>query len=278
VENGKPKYAAPAAACAADVLIALARSATPLSGSDLADGTGNTKSLVYRVLGELVARGFVIKQPTGTHSLGPAVVELGGAFATSVPLTSSIRRALRRLSDTFGETTNLGTLRGDQVLYLMREEGERSILAISYVGKLLPANAVGLGKALLAEMTDEDVRAMLLANRRGRPPLDALTPKTITSLDELLQDLDVARSRGYAVDHEESVPGRGCLGVAIPLGAGGLGRLAISMSLDESRFRDIETAAVQAMWAARDEIMREALARTAIGEAPSVMALVLADL
>jgi IclR family acetate operon transcriptional repressor len=247
----------------------------PLSGSELAERTGNTKSLVYRVLGELVLRGFVVKHPTGTHSLGAVVVELGGAFAASVPVLSSIRRCLRRLADTFGETTNLGTLRGDQVLYLMREEGERSILAISYVGRLLPANAVGLGKALLAEMSDAEVMRSL-AGRDGR--LLALTPRTIISVKELLRDLATARARGFAVDHEESVMGRGCLGVAVPLSAVGLGTLAISMSMDESRFPEIETAAVQAMRAARDEIVRETLGRAAIGEAPKLAELMLGDL
>jgi DNA-binding IclR family transcriptional regulator len=256
-------------------LVALARSTRPLSGSELAERTGNTKSLVYRVLGELILRGFVVKHPTGTHSLGAVVVELGGAFAASVPVLSSIRRCLRRLADTFGETTNLGTLRGDQVLYLMREEGERSILAVSYVGRLLPANAVGLGKALLADMSDHEVMRSF-AGRDGR--LLALTPKTIVSVEELLRDLATARARGFAVDHEESVMGRGCLGVAVPLRAAGLGTLAISMSMDESRFPEIETAAVRAMRAARDEIVRETLGRAAIGEAPKLAELMLGDL
>jgi DNA-binding IclR family transcriptional regulator len=275
MENDRRKYSAPAAGCAADVLVALAHSPMPLSGSELAERTGNTKSLVYRVLGELVARGFVVKLPTGTHSLGPVVVELGGAFAASVPILSSIRRCLRRLSDAFAETTNLGALRGDQALYLMREEGARSILAVSHVGRLLPANAVGLGKALLAEIGDDEVRRSF-SSRDGR--LLALTPKTITSMEELLRDLAAARARGYAVDHEESVMGRGCIGVAIPLGSAGLGTLAISMSLDESRFPEIEPAAVRAMLATRDEIVRETLGRAAIGEAPRVAELLLADL
>ena len=40
----------------------------------------------------------------------------------------------------------------------MREEGGRSVFALSLVGKLLPASAVALGKALLALETDDSVR------------------------------------------------------------------------------------------------------------------------
>ena len=70
-----------------------------------------------------------------------------------MPLMSSVRRVCRWLAELTDETVNLGLLQGEQVLYLIREEGARSVFALSFVGKLLPANAVALGKALLAPST-----------------------------------------------------------------------------------------------------------------------------
>src|SRR5918992_6178742 len=195
--NGKPRYAAPAAACAADLLLVLARSDSALSIAQLSERAGYTKSLVYRVLGELEARDYVSKLPDGGYSLGLAVVELGGAFTASVPLMSSVRHVLRRLADRTEETVSLGMLQGDQVLYLMREEGARSVFAVSHVGKRLPANAVALGKALLSLKTEPEIRDAFASRLYAYGELAALTPKTITSLDALLEDLERARQRGH---------------------------------------------------------------------------------
>jgi len=266
--NGKPRYSAPAAACAADLLLALARSHSELSIAQLAERTGCTKSLVYRVLAELEERHYVTRLPGGSYSLGLAVVELGGAFSASVPLMSSVRHVLRRLADLTAETINLGVLQGDQVLYLMREEGARSVFAVSHVGKLLPANAVALGKALLAEKPDAEVRATFADQLNDHGELASLTPKTITSLDELLRDLALVRERGHAEEHGESVRGRCCVAVSAPFGQQSIDNVAISISMDETRFHETRTTLLKALLEARDQVAREARGRAAIGEPP----------
>jgi len=63
------------------------------------------------------------------------------------------------------------------------------------------------GKAMLAELSDEQVSALV-----AQSGLLRRTPKTITSLDELLADLASTRRRGYAVDDEEDVEGVFCVG------------------------------------------------------------------
>src|SRR3954449_13565116 len=106
--NGNPRYSAPAAACSADLLLALARSDSALSIAQLSERAGYTKSLVYRVLTDLESRDYVSKLPDGGYSLGLAVVELGGAFASSVSLMTSVRHVLRRLAEQTDETVSLG--------------------------------------------------------------------------------------------------------------------------------------------------------------------------
>jgi DNA-binding IclR family transcriptional regulator len=265
-EDVRSRYSAPAAGCAADLLLALARSHSPLSIATLTERTGCTKSLVYRVLVELEARDYVTKLPGGSYWLGLAVVELGGAFSVSVPLMSSVRGVLRRLADATGETANLGMLHGDQVLYLMREDGARSIFAVSHVGKLLPANSVALGKALLAERSEAEIRAIFAARLDGGAGLSGLTAKTITSFDELLRDLALVRERGYAEEHGEAVPGRCCAAVAAPFGQPNIETVAISVSMDESRFHETRVTVLERLFEARDQVAREAQGRAAIGD------------
>ena len=178
----KTKYSAPAAGCAADILLALARRGEELSISELSEQTGHSKSLVYRVLAELEPRRYVTKLETGHFTLGLATVELGGAFAVQMPLMSSLRRVCQWLAELTGETVNLGVLQGAHVLYLVREEGQRSVFLLSSVGKLLPANAVALGKAMLALYDDERVREIFHEQLDEHGQLTAITKQTITGL------------------------------------------------------------------------------------------------
>jgi DNA-binding IclR family transcriptional regulator len=276
--NDKPKYSAPAAGCAADMLLALARGRGELSVNELAGVTGCTKSLVYRVLAELEARHYVAKLDNGSYTLGLSVVELGGAFSAGVPLMSSVRRVCRRLADLTGETVNLGMLQDDQVLYLIREEGARSVVAVSHIGKLLPANAVALGKALLAVESDDAVRDVFSAQVGSEGRLRSLTANTITSIESLIAELDRVRDAGHAEEHGEAVAGRCCLAASAPFGEQNIDRVAISVSMDESRFHDARDATLTAILEARDQIAREARGRAAIGERPSRTEVVIAGL
>ena len=276
--DGKRRYSAPAAACSADLLLALARSNSPLSIAQLSERAGYTKSLVYRVLTELETRDYVSKLPDGGYSLGLAVVELGGAFAASVPLMSSVRRVLRRLAELTDETVSLGMLQDDQVLYLMREEGARSVFAVSHVGKRLPANAVALGKALLAERTDAEIRAVFADRLASHPALAALTPNTLTSLDALLEDIALARERGHSEEHGEAVTGRCCVAAAVPFNQQGIDNVAISISMQEARFHPEREHILGFLLQARDQVAREARGRAAMGQAPAPSEVVMGGL
>jgi DNA-binding IclR family transcriptional regulator len=261
----KAKYSAPAAGCAADVLLAMARNTAELSLSELAELTGHSKSLVYRVLAELEPRHYVTKLGNGHYTLGLATVELGGAFSVQMPLMSSLRRACRWLAELTEETVNLGVLQGDQVLYLIREEGLRSVFALSAVGKLLPANGVALGKALLALQTDAEVRQIFkpVLERQGR--LTPITEYTITGLDDLIDELARVRAAGHAEEHGEAVAGRCCMAVTAPFGQLEARSVAISVSMNESRFVNARDTVLTGLQDARDQIAREVRGRAAVG-------------
>src|SRR5207245_5213614 len=72
------------------------------------------------------------------------------------------------------------------------------------------AHATAAGKAIVATMSNDDVRRLL-----GESALEHRTSHTITNLDTLLADLAIVRRRGYAVDDEEDADGVLCVGAAI---------------------------------------------------------------
>lgn len=267
--EARSRYSAPAAGCAADVLLTLARTGAPLTIGQLAASTGATKSLVYRVLAELERRRYVTRLEDGTYSLGLATVELGGAFAAQMPLMTSVRRVCRWLADFTEETVNLGVLQGDHVLYLMREEGGRSVYALSFVGKLLPANAVALGKALLARLAPERVPEIFARQLQTEGRLAALTEDTITSPEDLMEDLARVRQRGYAEELGEAVGGRCCMAVTAPFDDRSQSAVGIGVSMDASRRDELHDLVLAGLRDARDQISREVLGRAAIGEETS---------
>ncbi len=67
----------------------------------------------------------------------------------------------------------------------------------------------GLGKSILASYTDEKVREIIKGNR-----LTPFTENTITTYNELSEELEAIRERGYAIDNQDS----SCQGIRIRFG------------------------------------------------------------
>ncbi|MFC7720012.1 IclR family transcriptional regulator domain-containing protein [Nonomuraea recticatena] len=77
------------------------------------------------------------------------------------------------------------------------------------MGRRLPASVTALGQALLAQLTDDEVAALL------PDPLPALTEQSITDLTKFTDELDQVRARGYALEREQGTPGVACVAVAV---------------------------------------------------------------
>lgn len=64
----------------------------------------------------------------------------------------------------------------------------------------------GLGKALMASMTDNEVKEIWKNSE-----IKQYTPTTITTLPKMLEELEQIRKRGYAIDNEEHEAGIVCI-------------------------------------------------------------------
>jgi IclR family acetate operon transcriptional repressor len=83
------------------------------------------------------------------------------------------------------------------------------------VGQAIPAHTSGSGKALLAWRSPEDLATLLDGG-----PLAASTPRTLTDVAALRNDLAVVRRQGYATDDEEHELGVACVATPVLDGAG----------------------------------------------------------
>ncbi len=210
---------------ALDVLDAVGSAAAGLSQAELGQRLGLPRTTLYRLLGTLVARGLLRRDPLRrVYCLGSRCFEYARATYAMPDLVAAASAELRGLRDMTGETAYLAALDGLEVISLDRCDGAHAQRSHSAVGQRKPLHCTSQGKAILAvlpaERRDALVRDMTLT---------AVTPRSITDRRRLLAELRLTVQRGWSIDDEEMVVGVRCCGAPI-LDAQGDVRGAVSVA------------------------------------------------
>lgn len=179
--------------------------------TDLAVRTDLSPSTVHRLLTTLEHRGFVqFDQTGGMWHIGRQAFTVGTTFARQRNFVAPALPFLRRLRDQTHETANLGIVEDGEVVVLTQVESREIMRAITRVGGRAPMTASGMGKAVLATYSNEEVEAIV-----ARFGMKRLTPRTITRAGDLKTDLETIRAHGYAIDDEEYVTGLRCVAAVV---------------------------------------------------------------
>jgi IclR family pca regulon transcriptional regulator len=126
----------------------------------------------------------------------------------------------------------MALLDGADVVYVSRLLSDDLLALRLFVGSRLPAYASSLGRAMLAFLPEEEVRALLDGQR-----FESFTEYTIVDEARLMAELRRVRRRGYATNNQELV--LGIFGVAAPIfGVSGRPVAAINLSLTRVPDRD----------------------------------------
>jgi IclR family transcriptional regulator, KDG regulon repressor len=209
--EAREKYNVRAVQRALDLLRAFLSHDGGMSAAELGKQIDLGPSTVFRMLVTLESQGFVEQDPaTGKYRPGVSCLELGSRFLKNNDLRSRAIAGLEELRNEFGETVHLTILQGNEVVYLEKLAGLHPIgFMSSRVGDRAPAHCTGVGKALLAHLSDDELLA-----RYPTGKLTRYTEHTITDLDSLRAALAKVRDQGYAIDQEEHELGVKC--VAVP--------------------------------------------------------------
>jgi DNA-binding IclR family transcriptional regulator len=158
------------------------------------------KSTAHRMLATLRDYDFVGLDPfSSNYVLGAKILQFSDQLSHQSALIRYGEPILARLAKSTNETCNLGVLDGDMVLYLIKKESDRPLRMSGQVGKRLPAHCTALGKALLAQLSREELRQVYAR----KPVLETPTPNTNSTLSALESHLEEVRRTGVALDHEE---------------------------------------------------------------------------
>jgi IclR family transcriptional regulator, acetate operon repressor len=165
---------------------------------------------VHRLLGALIRTGFVVQNAnTSRYTLGPQLILIGQRAIRKNELIRIARPWLESLATSTGETVNLTTRVGDDVMQLDHVES-RNMLRVTYPeGERFPMHASASGKLFLARLPERE-RERILAS-----VLQPYTSGTLIRRSALEADLASIRERGYALDDAEREAGVRC--VAAPI-------------------------------------------------------------
>ncbi|WP_414684952.1 IclR family transcriptional regulator [Microbacterium sp. LWH12-1.2] len=202
----------PAADGTLRILRYLAGRPAPVAASAIARELGLPRSTVYHLLSTLSAHGFVLHLSEERRwGLGTSAFELAGGYARQQPLARLGRTLVGALSDRLGESAHLAVMSGGDVLYIVEERAPRRPALVTEVGVRLPAHLTASGRAMLAVLPREQVRA-LYPNASAFPDRTGRGPRTPGELRELLREV---RARGFAVEDSEIADGLRSVGAAV---------------------------------------------------------------
>ena len=196
------------------LLLLLFREQPRVRLTDACKYLGVAHSTAHRLLAMLAHHGFVQQEPvTRAYVAGPALVEVGLAVVGSLNVREQARPAMEELAAETGETVHLGALEGNQVRYVDGLESERALRVVARTGTLAPAHCTSLGKALLAQMTDEQVCRLYPTSAE---PFPARTDRSITTQARLLEGSGQGQGAGLCGQLGRDRGGRGLGGRRIP--------------------------------------------------------------
>ena len=179
--------------------------------SDLAVRAGLSTSTVHRLLTTLEKRRFVqFDRMESKWHVGAQSFAVGATFTRRRNFVALAIPYLRRLRDQSRETANLAVVDDESLMVLMRLESREIMRSLTKVGGRLAMVASGMGKAVLATYSDDDVNAII--HRQGMP---RLTEKSIIRASDLFRELEIIRRQGYAVDDEEARIGLRCVSAVV---------------------------------------------------------------
>ncbi|MTI94328.1 MAG: IclR family transcriptional regulator [Firmicutes bacterium] len=186
---------------ALQILEELARDKHGLGVTRLAAALDLHKSTVHRLLGTLMARGYVDKEPEGDrYRLGTRILFLAGAVLERMDVRTVARPYIRQLSLETNEVVHLAVRDGDEVVYIDKEESPRqnSVRLHSKIGRRAMLHCTAVGKVLLSDLSEQQVSEVI-----QRTSLPKFTDNTITDAASLEKELAKIRGQGYALDESE---------------------------------------------------------------------------
>ncbi len=199
---------APAAEATTQIVAFLAECEQEIGISEIRRGTEINKKMVFRILNSLEKMGWVYCNEQ-KYSLTLSLFGLASKPISRLSLNTAATPILYDLLNKTGESTYLGVLKDDKVLYIHHLDGIKDVRVAGKVGGEYDLYCSAPGKILLAYADNDFIEEYTSRT------LEKRTENTITNTSALLKELEEIRINGYATDREEFGNGISCAAAPI---------------------------------------------------------------
>ncbi|WP_436348365.1 IclR family transcriptional regulator [Natronorubrum sp. FCH18a] len=177
--------------------------------TELADRLGLAKSTVHKHLVGLERNRYVVKD-NGRYRLGLEFLHIGVHVRNQYEFYHAAKDQIDRLAEVTNEAAWLIAHENGLGIFIYGVPHNESFTFDSTIGTWAYLHSNSAGKAILAHLPEKEVDEII--DIRGLP---AQTENTITDRDELFNQFDTIRERGYAMNFQEDL--RGLHAVATPV-------------------------------------------------------------
>lgn len=209
----------------------------PVGLLELSKQLSLNKSTVHRILNSLICLDYV-KQDHQTHQyyLSYKICSLANQILSKNSVVEMIHPYIKQLADQISEIVHLVQLEGTHAVYIDKVDSARgSVRLVSMVGKRIPLYCSGVGKALLADMSDDQIFELW-----GKSDVKKHTIHTITNFKLFMKEIRNIQKKGYAYDNEEYEVGIRCIAISLHKHLGSYYAISISAPKDRINSEIIE--------------------------------------
>jgi IclR family pca regulon transcriptional regulator len=194
------------------ILESFTPSESHLSLQDLSARTGLPKTTVHRFLKTLLTMNYVTLDPhTRCYALAPRVMALGFSVLSGMDLRQTAFPYMEALSRETDQNVNLAILDRTEMLFIERITVRRILNTNLYVGSRLNCYQTAVGRALIAFLSRDKYDLLLTALLKDKEAVKFVGRRG-EKLDAILEEV---RTRGYASNDGEWVPGLRAIGTPI---------------------------------------------------------------
>jgi IclR family pca regulon transcriptional regulator len=180
-----------------------------LTPTEIGQRCGITRTAARRYLLSLCHFGYAATDGR-QYWLLPRVLRLGHSYLVAARLPRLVQQFIQRISLESGETVNFSVLDGHEVVYVARSNSPRLVSVGFHPGARAPAHVVAPGAAMLATLDDAQLDQWIAEHQ-----FSVYTPDTTSDPVRFRQQVETARTRGYAVTEQQL--DSGLRGIALAL-------------------------------------------------------------
>ena len=179
--------------------------------TELALAMNLPKGTIHNIVSTLDSAGFLKQdEETRKYCLGPKLFSLGTIMGGTLEINQKASGPVHSLVQKTGLMSRVAIWDQDAALLTLEVNPHDYGALAQRIGPRVAAYCSALGKSLLAYLKSSEIKTYV-----DRTEFTPFTPRTSASKEDLLEELERTRKRGYSINNEEIALGRASLAAPV---------------------------------------------------------------